>query len=154
MVRPFSKTGRHFVYKRYYHSKSKSKAVLRRRWDGGTVVLRCENWHFILTATVLGKFGQFLDENGLEWSLLPSQSSHTLFEALWALIQKLTVMLVAAGGLPDKRAGAPTSSMVTLTTGNKELRTTLPNQGPLAYLYCFLELNFSSFRLYMNIIKS
>ena len=26
-VRPFTKTGRHFVYKRYYHSKSKSKAV-------------------------------------------------------------------------------------------------------------------------------
>ena len=39
-VRPFSKTGRRFVYKRYYRSKSKSKEVLRVNYgDGGTVVL-------------------------------------------------------------------------------------------------------------------
>ena len=37
MVWPFSKTGRRFVYKRYYRSKSKSKAVLRVNYgDGGT----------------------------------------------------------------------------------------------------------------------
>ena len=66
-------------------------------------------------------------------------------------------MLVAGEGPPDKRAGAPTSSKVIhviLTTANAELRTTPPNWGPLAYLYCFLGLNFSSFGLYMNIIKS
>ena len=63
-------------------------------------------------------------------------------------------MLVAVEGPPDKSAGAPISSKVILTTGNAELRTTLPNRGPLAYLYCFIELNFSSFGLYMNIIKS
>ena len=65
-------------------------------------------------------------------------------------------MLVAGEGPPDKHAGAPTSSkviQVILTTGNAELRTTPPNRGPQAYLYCFLELNFSSFGLYMNIIK-
>ena len=39
-VWPFSKTGRLFVYKRYYRVKSKSKAVLRVNYgDGGTVVL-------------------------------------------------------------------------------------------------------------------
>ena len=63
-------------------------------------------------------------------------------------------MLVAAEGPSDKHAGAPTSSKFILTTGNAELRTTLRNSGPLVYLYCFLELNFSSFGLYMNIIKS
>ena len=64
------------------------------------------------------------------------RSSHTFFEAPRALNQKLTVllsevwttgMLVAMEGLPDKRAGAPTLSKVILTTGNSELRTTLPN---------------------------
>ena len=39
-VRPFSKTGQHFVYKRYYRSKSNSKAVRRANYgDGRTVVL-------------------------------------------------------------------------------------------------------------------
>ena len=39
-VRPFSKTGRRFVYKRYYRSKSKNKAVLQVNYgDGWTVVL-------------------------------------------------------------------------------------------------------------------
>ena len=39
-VRPFSKTGQCFVYKLYYRSKSKSKAVLQVNYgDGGTVVL-------------------------------------------------------------------------------------------------------------------
>ena len=61
MVRPFLKTGRRLVYKWYYRSKSKTKAVLRvsrttgelqRRWDSSTLVLWCENRHFILTATV------------------------------------------------------------------------------------------------------
>ena len=53
MVRPFLKTGRRFVYKRYYRSKSKTKAVLQVNYgDGGTVVLWCENRHFILTTTV------------------------------------------------------------------------------------------------------
>ena len=62
-------------------------------------------------------------------------------------------MLVAGEGPPDKRRGAPTSSkviQVILTTGNAELRTTPPNWSPLAYLYCFLGLNFSSFGLYMS----
>ena len=39
-VRPFSKTGQHFVYKRYYRSKSKSKAVVQANYGNGrTVVL-------------------------------------------------------------------------------------------------------------------
>ena len=39
-VKPFKKTGRRFVYKWYYRSKSKSKAVLRVNYgDGWTVVL-------------------------------------------------------------------------------------------------------------------
>ena len=39
----FSKTGRRFVYKRYYHSKSKSKAVVLRvnYSDSGTVEYCC-----------------------------------------------------------------------------------------------------------------
>ena len=60
---------------------------------------------------------------------------------------------MAAEGPPDKPAGAPTLSKYILTTGNAELRTTLP-RGPLAYLNCLLEHNFSSFGLYMNISKS
>ena len=48
-------------------------------------------------------------------------------------------MLVAAVGPPDKCTRAPTLSKFVLTTGNAELRTTLPNCGYLAYLYCFLE---------------
>ena len=63
-------------------------------------------------------------------------------------------MLVAGEGPPDKRAGAPTSSQVIQVILTTELRTTPPNRGPLAYLHCFVELNFSSFGLYMNIIKS
>ena len=59
-------------------------------------------------------------------------------------------MLVAEEGPPDKRAGAPTSSKVIFTIGNAELRTIPPNRGPLAYIYCFLELDFSSFGLYMK----
>ena len=51
----FSKTGRRFVYKRYYRSKSKSKAVLR---VSGTVVLQCENRHIILTGTVVMMGGE------------------------------------------------------------------------------------------------
>ena len=43
----FLKTGRRFVYKWYYHSKSTTVTV-----DSSTVVLRCENRHFILTGTV------------------------------------------------------------------------------------------------------
>ena len=54
-----------------------------------------------------------------------------------------TGMLVAVEGPPDKRTGVTTSWKVILTTTNAELRTTLPNRGPLAYLYYFLELNFS-----------
>ena len=52
-ARPFSKTGRHFVYKQYYRLKSKTKAVLRVNYgddgDSSTVVLEYENRHFILS---------------------------------------------------------------------------------------------------------
>ena len=63
-------------------------------------------------------------------------------------------MLVVAEGPPDKRTGAPTPLKVILTTGNAEVRTTLLNKAPLAYLYYFLELCFSYFGLYMNIINT
>ena len=62
-------------------------------------------------------------------------------------------MLVAGEGPPDKRAGALPYQR-SYRSYSQLSRTTPPNRGPLAYLYCFLELNFSSFGLYMNIIKS
>ena len=69
MVRPFSKTGRRFVHKRYYRSKFKTKAVLRRRWDSNTVVLLCENRHFILTAAVPSRHrGKVTYDRLLVWS--------------------------------------------------------------------------------------
>ena len=132
----------------------------------GVNILKSVRVHFAygriaLTLELLGRFGRFLDQDD---HCNPPVLVILFFEASRALNQKLTVlpiskvwttgMLVAGEGPPDKRAGAPTSSKVILTTGNAELRTTPPNWGPLAYLYCFLKLNFSSFGLYMNIIKS
>ena len=86
-----------------------------------------------LTLELLCQFGQFLDENDrcnppvllIPFSgLLGSKSKVDCIaiSKVWT-----TGMLVAGVGPPDKRAGAPTSSKVILTSGNAELRTTPPN---------------------------
>ena len=49
-VQPFLKTGRRFVYKQYYRSKSKSKVVLRVNYgDSRTVVL---SFYDVITGTL------------------------------------------------------------------------------------------------------
>ena len=53
-------------------------------------------------------------------------------------------------GLPDKHAGAPYLIKGQSTTGNAEIGPHYLNLRTLAYLYYFLELNFSGFGLYMN----
>ena len=62
---------------------------------------------------------------------------------------------MAAEGLPDKCAGAHTSSDLILNpvrTGNAELHSTYLR--PFIYAFCFSELNFSCFGQYMNVFKS
>ena len=82
---------------------------------------------------LLDQFGRFLDENDRcnphVLLILFRGSSGSKSKVNCIAISKVwtTGMLVAGEGPPDKRAGAPTSPKVILTTGNAELRTTPPN---------------------------
>ena len=63
----------------------------------------------------------------------------------------ILLKILPADDLPDKRARAPIPHQRSYHNWNTELRNTLPKLKPIAYLYCFLELNFSYIKRYSKI---
>ena len=110
---------------RYAHSSHRSGYNIRRILK--SVHVNFAYGRIALTLELLGRFGRFLDENDRVtlpfFSYLLRGSLGSKSEVDCIAISKVwtTGMLVAGEGPPHKRAGAPTSSKVILTTGNAGL---------------------------------